>query len=291
MDGMRATGSTSTGFPRTQARAPELAGPGYEMVGATIAAEQVLTEKFPDLQMQMDYPSLERVRHDVYARDSGSRFTSEQLFDLLIAGPGAMDPDDEVGAEEFDTVADRLQEILMMAYDNSPTFRRLFNHAADTHLRETRWHLAPGEAFGTTVMQQQRQAAGDRAVIALNCDPLEPGDGDCYASASGPQPFSSLRSYVHEVIHALTGLTDVEQGHPRGPVVEYENLIMKEIGDDSPARTDYELVLPAQPSVEEVDLSSIDFAAALGAPASSISELSASSSFTSISVLSASPSP
>jgi hypothetical protein len=289
MDGMRATGST--GFPRTQARAPELAGadPGYEAIGSNIAAEQVLTERFPDLQMQMDNPSLERVRHDVYARDPSLRYTCDELFDLLIAGPGSMDPDQEVEADEFDAVAGHLEDVLIEAYEGSPTFRRLFNHAANTHLRDTRWYLAPSEAFGTTVTPQQREAAGNRMVIALNCDLLELGGDDDYACASGRHPFSVTRSYVHEVVHALTGLTDVEEGHPRGAVVEYENLIMKEIGEDSPARTHYESVLPPQPGVEAIDLSSIDFAAALGAPFSPASVPGTSSS--SAPVLSASPPP
>jgi hypothetical protein len=267
------------------------------MIGAIIAAEHALTGRFPDLLMQMDDPSLERVRHDLSATDSSSRFACGELFDLLVAGPGAMDPEREVAADEFDAVAGHLKEVLALAYERSFTFRRLFNRAADTHLRETRWFLAPNEAFGTTVTPQQRAAAGHRAVIGLNCDTVATVGDDYYACVGGMHPFSSERSYVHEIIHALTGLTDVERDHsrgierihPRGAVVEYENLVMKEIGDASPARISYRLDEAERPGTAAVDFSSIDFGSAFGEPSSPASVLSTASSLASS--LSASPPP
>ncbi|SUG35992.1 PipA [Salmonella enterica subsp. arizonae] len=31
----------------------------------------------------------------------------------------------------------------------------------------------------------------------------------------------TTRSFMHEIVHALTNLQDEEENHPRGPVVEY----------------------------------------------------------------------
>jgi PipA/GogA/GtgA family effector protease len=259
--------------PVSPGRAPRMPAPSgangngnSAIVGDIIAAEQALTARFPDLQRQMDYPSLMRVGYDVFATDSTARITFAQMLDLFIEGAGSMDPARDIRADVFDRVVNHLQHVLFRAYASSPTFRRLFNYAVDTHLRETRWGLAAGEALGTTVTEEQRQAAGNRSVIALNCDPFEANpDPDVYACAEGVHPFSGDRSYVHEIAHALTGITDREEAHPRGAVVEYENLIMKEMGEDSPARIAYELPPLPQDGVEEVDFSSIDFGDALNA--------------------------
>jgi hypothetical protein len=103
-------------------------------------------------------------------------------------------------------------------------------------------------------------------VIGLNCDPFGVGwEHEFYACAEGTHLFSGARSYVHEIIHALTELTDIEEAHPRGPIVEYENLVMKEFGEDSPARIAYAASIPLQPGMEEVDFSSIDFGDAFSA--------------------------
>lgn len=222
-------------------------------------AEHALVLKFRDLQPQMDEPSYDRMCHDALATDFRVRFTGEELLVLFIEGPGSMDPDRDIGCLAFDRILGRLESVLHGAYTGSATFRRLFNHAADTHLRDTRWLLAADEAFGTTVTAEQRAAAGNRSVIALNGDPFEEGgDLATYVCADGVHPFSGMRSYVHEIIHALTGLTDAEANHPRGAVVEYENLVLKELGEDSPARVAYADVT-LQAGVEEVDFDSIDF--------------------------------
>ncbi|EBL4677914.1 PipA/GogA/GtgA family type III secretion system effector, partial [Salmonella enterica subsp. enterica serovar Kentucky] len=47
------------------------------------------------------------------------------------------------------------------------------------------------------------------------------------------------RSFIHEVVHALTHLQDKEENHPRGPVVEYTNIILKEMGHPSSPRMVY----------------------------------------------------
>lgn len=212
--------------------------------GRVADSERELLDRHPDLQIQIDDPSPARHNHDLRATDAAVLYLSDTLVDRLIAGPGNLDPDQQVSARQYEKVRRQLQRFLKQAYDASPTFRRLYNHAACTSLNERRWLLAPDSAFATTVGDDQRAAAGNRAVIALNLDPFDPNSGDSldpYESADGPCTFSAARSYIHEVIHALTDLRDDEDcGHARGPVVEYENLILKEMGEDSPARIAYQ---------------------------------------------------
>ncbi|EKG0290765.1 PipA/GogA/GtgA family type III secretion system effector, partial [Escherichia albertii] len=47
------------------------------------------------------------------------------------------------------------------------------------------------------------------------------------------------RSFIHEIVHALTHLEDKEDNHPRGPVVEYTNIILRELGNQSAPRIIY----------------------------------------------------
>lgn len=250
-------------------RAPSpLAGASVNGNQTIAAAERALTARFPDLQPQLDYPSAMRCRHDDLATDSVSRaFTFRQMLDLFIEGPGSMDPAHEIRSEDFDRVVSQLECTLFEAYEESPTFRRLFNHAVDTHLSDSRWLLAAGEAFGTIVTERQHEAAGNRWVIGLNCDPFEasrhPG---VYACADGSHSFSAMRLYMHEIVRALTRIPDSAEVHPRGAVVEYENLILKEMREDSPARIAYEAPSLPQPGVEEVDFESIDFGDAFEDP-------------------------
>lgn len=258
--------------PVSPVRAPRaptpLAGASGSGSLAIAAAERALTARFPDLQPQLDCPSLARRRHDDLATDSVARgFTSRQLLDLFIEGPGSMDPAREIRSEDFDRVVTQLEYLLSEAYEDSPTFRRLFNYAADTHLHDSRWLLAAGEAFGTIVTERQHEEAGNRWVIGLNCDPFDArGHPGVYACADGPHSFSGVRLYAHEIVRALTRIPDDAEVHPRGAVVEYENLILKEVREDSPARIAYEVPSLPQPGVEEVDFESIDFGSAFEDP-------------------------
>lgn len=44
---------------------------------------------------------------------------------------------------------------------------------------------------------------------------------------------------MHEIVHALTMLPDEDNNHARGAVVEYTNIILKEMGNKEPARFKY----------------------------------------------------
>ncbi|WP_158601945.1 PipA/GogA/GtgA family type III secretion system effector [Pararobbsia silviterrae] len=212
------------------------------------AANEALASRFPDLWPQVVNPSPARRLHDAMAQDGGHHYAVDALVSIMIFGPGAMDPDAPVDRATYLAVHTALAALLMNAYTQSETFRRLFNHAAQTTLPYRRWHLSPDDAFGTTIGDAQRWAAGDRAVMALNLDPADPDENDgnayCddneyYASELGVQRFGLDRSFLHEVIHVLTELPDADGLHVRGPIVEYENIVLKEIGDPSPARITY----------------------------------------------------
>ncbi|EDG3418999.1 PipA/GogA/GtgA family type III secretion system effector, partial [Salmonella enterica subsp. enterica serovar Newport] len=85
------------------------------------------------------------------------------------------------------------------------------------------------------------ESSEGRKVIALNLDDTDDDSiPECYESNDGPQPFDTTRSFIHEVVHALTHLQDKEDNNPRGPVVEYTNIILKEMGHTSPPRIAYE---------------------------------------------------
>lgn len=196
-------------------------------------ADASLARLHPDLRMQAHTPS--RLRHwlDQYAVDASKRSFSEDHFDLLIRG---RDPSDSEQAVDRAFLGSLLRE----AYLESPTFRRLFNYAYDTYLRNpsNRWLLRVDDEYATSMPH-----VAEQTVISVN---LDPDDTAVYATAQGVHRFDAQRSFLHEVIHALTLMGDVEQGNPRGPVVEYTNIILKEMGHDAPARTRYDTGNPAE---------------------------------------------
>lgn len=92
-----------------------------------------------------------------------------------------------------------------------------------------------GESFETTVSPKDFNLSEGRRVICLNLDDTdEDSYPEYHESNEGLQPFDAKRSFIHEVVHALTHLQDKEENHPRGPVVEYTNIILKEMGHSSP---------------------------------------------------------
>ncbi|EAA1888330.1 PipA/GogA/GtgA family type III secretion system effector [Salmonella enterica] len=198
---------------------------------------------FPDLPEHQDNPSQLRLQHDGLATDDKARLEPMCLAEYLISGPGGMDPDIEIDDDTYDECREVLSRILEDAYTQSGTFRRLMNYAYDQELHdvEQRWLLGAGENFGTTVTDEDLESSEGRKVIALNLDDTDDDSiPECYESNDGPQPFDTTRSFIHEVVHALTHLQDKEDNNPRGPVVEYTNIILKEMGHTSPPRIAYE---------------------------------------------------
>jgi len=198
---------------------------------------------FSDIPEHNDNPSQLRLQHDCLATDDNFRLEPVRLAEYLISGPGGMDPDVEIDDDSYEECREVLSRILEDAYTQSGTFRRLMNYAYDQELHdvEQRWLLGAGENFGTTVTEQDQVSSEGRKVIALNLDDTDDDSiPESYESNDGPQPFDTTRSFIHEVVHALTHLQDKEEKNPRGPVVEYTNIILKEMGHAGPPRISYE---------------------------------------------------
>ncbi|EME8576172.1 PipA/GogA/GtgA family type III secretion system effector [Salmonella enterica] len=196
---------------------------------------------FPDIQEHAETPSQLRLAYDKLAINSEFRLEPEYVVEYLISGAGGIDPDTEIDDDTYDECCHELSRILQNAYAQSGTFRRLMNYAYEKELYdvEQRWLLGAGEAFETTVTPEDLTLSEGRKVICLNLDDTDDSSTEYYESNDGPQPFDTERSFIHEVIHALTHLQDEEKNHPRGPVVEYTNIILKEMGHPSPPRMAY----------------------------------------------------
>ncbi|MGL4747756.1 MAG: PipA/GogA/GtgA family type III secretion system effector [Shewanella sp.] len=200
---------------------------------------EALPNKFHDIPEHKNEPSKARLSHDQKAIKESKCLNAVQIYDYLISGEGGIDPDKDIDEDDLFDCQRVMSSTLEDAYDLSSTFRRLFNYAYDNGLNDVRerWLLGAGEEFGATVTKEQISDAGGRKVICMNVD--EPKDK--YACISGEYQFDIERSIIHEVVHALTLFVDKEDDHPRGPVVEYTNIILKEMGNKSPARTSYQL--------------------------------------------------
>ncbi|HAU3242416.1 TPA: PipA/GogA/GtgA family type III secretion system effector [Salmonella enterica subsp. diarizonae serovar 50:k:z35] len=196
---------------------------------------------FPDIQEHAETPSQLRLAYDKLAINSEFRLEPEYVVEYLISGAGGIDPDTKIDDDTYDECCHELSRILQNAYAQSGTFRRLMNYAYEKELYdvEQRWLLGAGEAFETTVTPEDLTLSEGRKVICLNLDDTDDSSTEYYESNDGPQPFDTERSFIHEVIHALTHLQDEEKNHPRGPVVEYTNIILKEMGHPSPPRMAY----------------------------------------------------
>lgn len=200
------------------------------------------TPVFPDIPEHVQTPSQLRLAHDNLAINSEFRLEPEYVVEYLIAGAGGIAPDTEIDDDTYDECYGELSSVLQNAYTQSGTFRRLMNYAYEKELHdvERRWLLGAGEAFETTVSPEDLKLSEGRRVICLNLDDTDDDSyPDHYESNEGPQPFDTTRSFIHEVVHALTHLQDKEENHPRGPVVEYTNIILKEMGHPSPPIMSY----------------------------------------------------
>ncbi len=192
--------------------------------------DTVTKKNIPDLSFQCDEPSLLRVRHDALARDRKEYFTFKENQDFaskLISKNEIQSNNRSNNAEdeEYTKCYKQLNKTMKAAYTNSPTFRRLFNYAFDTGL--AKWSLVVDEKFSTT----QAAKNSGRCVISMNMRSGIDNKDEIYITTDGSKLFNSRRSIINQLVSALTGLTHDELGHPRGPIIEYSNIILKEMGD------------------------------------------------------------
>lgn len=93
-------------------------------------------------------------------------------------------------------------------------------------------------AFSTTVTAEEIKA---KKIISLTIDTTNClQNKEQYQLENGNYAlFSFTRTFMHEIAHALTMLPDQDNNHARSAVVEYTNIILKEMGNKEPARFKY----------------------------------------------------
>lgn len=188
-----------------------------------IGLDQRLANKHADMLAQALKPSAHRIAHDRIAMDDSARLPVSQLTGYLLT-PETLD---SKGKSKIDTAAvEALSETVKRAYEKSPSFRRIFNHARDSRLYQAheRCVIAVGE---------QRPTSAPTLVLP---DVLKRGNKPKYEYANGWQRLSNERAILNAVVKALTQLPEREPEHPRGPNPEYVNIILKEMGIRDPAQ-------------------------------------------------------
>lgn len=198
-----------------------------------------LANKYPDLKIQLTDPSPTRKSHDKIATNSDKIHLPEHVTSLFLSNKKI---ESELDENQYQLCNQELATIMTTAYDNSPTFRRLFNYAYDNYLCDgDKWYLSTQDAFSTTVTAAEITAENSKKIISLTTDPANclRFNEDYQLENGNYAPFSLTRAFMHEIVHALTMLPDEDNNHDRGAVVEYTNIILKEMGNKKPARFKY----------------------------------------------------
>ncbi|KAJ3634443.1 hypothetical protein Zmor_019076 [Zophobas morio] len=199
-----------------------------------------LYEEFPELGRQLRNPDPSLLLHDKVATDTTDRFlvkNDKVIIESFIKNKYEINYFDYLKQDpkrwkKYPYEYNLLSRIMTEAYHKSPTFRRLYNYALDSELlySEKRWLIAPREAFRTTITEDELSAAKWKRTIGLNIDFV-----DCryYEADNNAIPFTVEHAYINEVVRALTGINfKPDELNIRGPIVEYTNIILKEVGRD-----------------------------------------------------------
>lgn len=190
-----------------------------EPIFDTLCEDQKLAKTHRDLWPQLTQPSIARRGHDVRANDDSRKLELSRIGEHFVKVLS------NTAGKEQRAAAALLTDTLKNAYEKSPTFRRIYNHTweQDLHMPVRRWSV------GT-------HAAAALADPQLGLDQLTvPSAAQMYQSARGAYPLDPQRSVLNALLPALTGLVMEELNHPRGPIVEYANIILKEMGHPAPA--------------------------------------------------------
>ncbi|HTJ93275.1 MAG TPA: PipA/GogA/GtgA family type III secretion system effector, partial [Pararobbsia sp.] len=215
-------------------------------LGAIRQEDAALIADHPDLLPQGEAPSPARLRHDEIATDSAFHYdsTSPDLGALLAHRliRSIVDPHPE--QPRFQGICTGLVQVLALAYRDSACFRRLFNHADLGNVLQ-RWHLSSEGACCAIVGSARDGHGDDRDVLTLNLDfwiVPDPARVPSYQAANGRQFMTPVRAFLHPIVSALTRLPDIDGSHPRGPNIEYVNIVCKQLEYDEPACTVFEPV-------------------------------------------------
>ncbi|CAM9276067.1 unnamed protein product [Ectocarpus sp. 12 AP-2014] len=170
---------------------------------------------------QLKNPSALRKEHDLQAIEDGPIFELSRLQEYLLA-----DKADKNDSEGITKAKQALNETLVHCYEKSPTFRRLYNHSVKTAILDI---------GGRYTLELEPQGKNSRRPLPVLIDTKAPQkekhiSATSYRSTTGERLSSSKRNLTEQLVSSITRLPNREENHPRGPVQEYTNIILKEIG-------------------------------------------------------------
>ncbi len=199
---------------------PELAGselPDDQHTDARLAAQ------YPDLRLQLQQPSLARHQFDANAPEHEKILESGRLTEYFFSQHTLCSINHQT--LPFLASYEGYATLLRDAYDKSPTFRRLFNFAAKQQLNDDaqRCALNIDPALASTKPHSTQ--------LPINAE----DHPHFYPSEKGQQISDRQRTGMTLLLPILTRLPVREAGHARGPIIEYTNIILKEMGNTSPA--------------------------------------------------------
>jgi hypothetical protein len=163
-------------------------------------------------------------------------------MESLFSTNGATTAEERIAARNIVAALQRVVE-------RSRTYRALVNHALATRQRR-----APRVEVQVRPLARPI-CSGDGRVVRV--PPIEELSAVSYADVTGTTPFQPVRVWVHESIHAMTGLLDVDAAQRmlhRGPVVYLTDLILFEADYQLPERIVYQRPIDRLPGVNaEID--------------------------------------
>ncbi|MCF5166478.1 PipA/GogA/GtgA family type III secretion system effector, partial [Pseudomonas congelans] len=188
--------------------------------------DQRLAMTHRDMAAQAMNPSALRKAHDNIALDDSPRLPLSQLNQYLLKAECLSIKGKSSG---YIAALEFLDRSLKLAYDKSPSFRRLFNHAWVERLNNAQ------SRYAISILGNEQLGSGGLELP----DVLKRGPKPKYVSAIGLTTLSNERAVLEATVKALTQLSDHEPGHPRGANPEYVNIILKEMGIRDSAQTEH----------------------------------------------------
>ncbi|WP_407364525.1 PipA/GogA/GtgA family type III secretion system effector (plasmid) [Pseudomonas luteola] len=199
-------------------------------------SDQQLAEIHSDMYAQLKNPSTLRKQHDLKAVDDSFRIELARLGEYLFSAEGQSA--DGKQADHIKTMA-ALKETLIKSYESSPAFRRLYNHALSSG------RLTVGGRFDLTLASPTTRSR--RSIPLLHDQATSESQAHqpvlAYQTNSGNRVSSNRRIQIEQLLSAITGLSNSEDMHPRGPLQEYVNIVLKEMGE----RTEPALIALEEP--------------------------------------------
>ncbi|MHC8403394.1 PipA/GogA/GtgA family type III secretion system effector [Pseudomonas sp. MDT1-17] len=186
--------------------------------------DQTLATRHSDMFEQWKNPSRLRKQYDLQALDDGPVFELSRLQEhLLVDVSGADESKEIVCAKQI------LIETLILCYDKSSTFRRLYNHAFEASI------LNEGGRF---TLELQPHTGDFQSLFPLLADTKAPQKelhriDTPHSLSTGERACSPRRHWTEQLIASITGLPQREENHPRGPIQEYANIILTQTGRSS----------------------------------------------------------